>query len=488
MAEKKFNSISNSAVVMITMRWIDRLIGIASTLILARLLVPDDFGIVAMASLVVGFADVIFDLGVNVALIQKKSPEKSFYNTAWTLRILQSTCVVTFLFLMAPFAADYYNDERVTNAIRVMALSMFIMSFENVGIVNFQKELNFIADAKFTLSKRLISFFIAIILTLIFNNYWGMILGTLCGRFFSTILSYFVHPMRPWFSLAYFKDIFSISQWVLIKNISQYLDRSLHIIFVGGISKTNITGGYTLAGEISDMPGSDLLAPINRVLFPAFARVKDDRNELTKLLLLAQSIQIIVTFPVCIGLILTASEFVPVALGEKWIFIIPFIQILALSNIIQSISSSANYVLTVIGQIRVLAITSWAQILIFGLFILLLRSQLDAVLIAKIRFFSIIFAFTISYYILTRYVPTVSIFKMIKGVIRPTLGCSAMIAALLAIDNFILLPIPVMLAVKVAAGIVVYSVAVLVLWLISGRPDGAESYLIEKIGRSASKK
>ena len=81
MAEKKFNSISNSAVVMITMRWIDRLIGIASTLILARLLVPDDFGIVAMASLVVGFADVIFDLGVNVALIQKKSPEKSFYNT-----------------------------------------------------------------------------------------------------------------------------------------------------------------------------------------------------------------------------------------------------------------------------------------------------------------------------------------------------------------------------------------------------------------------
>ena len=109
-------------------------------------------------------------------------------------------------------------------------------------------------------------------------------------------------------------------------------------------------------------------------------------------------------------------------------------------------------------------------------------------LIAKIRFFSIIFAFTISYYILTRYVPTVSIFKMIKGVIRPTLGCSAMIAALLAIDNFILLPIPVMLAVKVAAGIVVYSVAVLVLWLISGRPDGAESYLIEKIGRSASKK
>ena len=487
MFRKKSHSISSGAIVMILMRWTDRLIGIASTLILARLLVPDDFGIVAMASLVVGFAEVIFDLGVNVALIQKKSPNQSFYNTAWTLRIMQSLCVVTFLFLMAPFAADYYNDERVTNAIRIMALSMFIMSFENIGIVNFQKELNFAADAKFTLSKRLAAFFVAIILTLIFKNYWGMILGALCGRLFSTILSYFVHPMRPWFSLTYFKDIFSISQWVLVKNISQYLDGNLHIILVGGISKTNITGGYTLASEISDVPSNDLLAPINRVLFPAFARVKDNRTELTKLLLMAQSIQVMVTFPACVGLLFTARELVPVALGEKWLFIVPFIQILALSNVIQSISSSANYVLVAIGQIRLLSITSWLQIIIFSLITLLSKSQLDAVLIAKVRFLSIALTFTLSYYILTRYVPTISIFRMLKGIIRPALGCSAMIAALLAIENAMLLPAPLMFAVKVAVGIMVYSAVIWILWCISGRPYGAERYLIEKIGRSTLK-
>ena len=487
MFRKKSHSISSGAIVMILMRWTDRLIGIASTLILARLLVPDDFGIVAMASLVVGFAEVIFDLGVNVALIQKKSPNQSFYNTAWTLRIMQSLCVVTFLFLMAPFAADYYNDERVTNAIRIMALSIFIMSFENIGIVNFQKELNFVADAKFTLSKRLAAFFIAIILTLIFNNYWGMILGALCGRLFGTILSYFAHPMRPWFSLSYFKDIFSISQWVLVKNVSQYLDGNLHIILVGGISKTNITGGYTLASEISDVPSNDLLAPINRVLFPAFARVKDNRTELTKLLLMAQSIQVMVTFPACVGLLFTARELVPVALGEKWLFIVPFIQILALSNVIQSISSSANYVLVAIGQIRLLSITSWLQIIIFSLITLLSKSQLDAVLIAKVRFLSIALTFTLSYYILTRYVPTISIFRMLKGIIRPALGCSAMIAALLAIENAMLLPAPLMFAVKVAVGIMVYSAVIWILWCISGRPYGAERYLIEKIGRSTLK-
>ena len=484
---KKSRSIAGGAVIMIMMRWVDRLIGIVSTLILARLLVPDDFGIVAMASLVVGFIDIIFDLGVNVAVIQRKNPDQAFYNTAWTLRILQSACVASLLVILAPFAADYYNDARVTNAIRLMALSVFVVSFENIGIVTFQKELDFVADAKFTLSKRLVGFFVTIVMTLILDSYWGMIIGALCGRSFSTVLSYVVHPMRPSLSLFHFKDIFSISQWVLVKNISQYLDRSLHIILVGGTSKTHITGGYTLASEISDVPGTDLLAPINRVLFPAFAQVKDDRTQLTKLLLMAQSIQVMITFPACIGFVLTAREIVPVALGEKWLFIVPFIQVLALSNIIQSISSSANYVLTVIGQIRVLAISSWVQIIVFGIGVAIFQSQLDAELIAKIRFAAIALTFSLSYYILTRFIPTLSILQMLRGIIRPALGCAAMIAALLAIDNAIVLPAALMLALKVAVGGVSYSAVVLMLWHVSGRPEGAERYLIDKISRKAPK-
>ncbi len=480
---KKWTSLAAGAVIMVMMRWTDRLIGIVSTLVLARLLVPDDFGIVAMASLVVGFIDIIFDLGVNIAVIQRKSPSQTFYNTAWTLRILQAGCVALLLFLLAPFAADYYNDARVTDAIRVMAASVLVAAFENIGIVNFQKDLNFVADAKFTLTKRLAIFFISIALTLILDNYWGMILGVLCGRVLSVMVSYLVHPMRPGLSLHDFKEIFSISQWVLVKNISQYLDRNLHIIFVGGRATTAVTGGYTLANEISDVPGTDLLAPINRVLFPAFARVKDDRVELTKMLLMAQSIQVLITFPTCIGFAMTANEFVPIALGDKWLFIVPFIQILALSNIIQSICSSANYVLTVIGQIRVLAITSWAQILIFCAGLLLLRDSVDPQTVAAVRFGAITLTFGLSYYILVRYVPTVSILQMLKGIVRPALACAAMVACLAWIGSVASLPLAWMLAAKVAAGVAVYCAVVLALWALSGRPAGAEQYLIDKIGR-----
>ena len=475
------NSLASGAVITVLMRWFDRGIGIISTLLLARILVPDDFGIVAMASVVVSFIDIIFDLGINVALIQRKNPSQEYYNTAWTLRILQASSVALLLTLGAPFAADYYHDARVVDVIRLMALSIVVSAFENVGIVNFQKEMNFVADAKFVMFKRVVGFLVTIVLTLVLQNYWGMVIGALCGRLASTLRSYQVHPMRPSFCLGHFREIFAISQWVLVKNISQYLDRNAHIFVVGGMGKTNITGGYTLAAEISDVPGTDLLAPINRVLFPAFARARDNAGELIRLLESAQAIQVMITVPACVGFVMTAHEFVPVALGEKWMFIVPFIQILALSNIFQSICSSANYVLTVIGKIRLLALTSWIQILLFGLGLVAVGSVATPELVAQLRLGAIVSTFGISYYLLTRNIRGVSIMAMLKGIARPLIGSLAMALALYGLQSGMSAPPALMLVLKVMLGAAVYISVVLALWLLAGKPAGAETYLLGKL-------
>jgi lipopolysaccharide exporter len=474
-------SISKSTLITIMMRWIDRLIGIVSTLILARILVPDDFGVVAMASIVVALIDIIFDLGVNVAIIQHKAPTQKYFDTAWSLRILQSGSVAIVLASLAPFAAQYYHDARVTSVIQVMAIGLFVTSFENIGIINFQKNLDFVADFKFVFAKRIVGFIITIALTLLLSSYWGMVLGVLCARCFSVVMSYLVHPMRPRFSMQHFSEIFSVSQWVLVKNISQYLDRNLHIIFVGGHAQSGITGGYTLANEISDIPGTELLAPINRVLFPAFARIKDDLIELRKLFLLAQSVQFLVTAPACVGFVLTAREFVPLALGDKWIFIVPFIQILALSNIIQSICSSGNYVLIVLGKIRLLAITSWLQITFFSIAVYLFYARINPEMIAQIRFSSIVFAFGISYFLILNNIPGISIRLLISSIFRPTIACVIMSFALYFIDNFFELNIAMILLIKIVSGVFVYTSTLLLLWLFAKRPIGAESYLIDKL-------
>ena len=176
-------SIARGAVLVIAMRWTDRLIGIASTLILARLLVPADFGIVAMASLVVTLIDTLLDLGVNAALVQNRNAGREDFDAAWTLRLIQSLCATALIGIVgAPLAADYFADSRVTPVLWVMALTILVSGAENIGIVAFQKNMEFGREFRFTFLRRLAGFLVTIGLAFWLRSYWAMIFGALFGR------------------------------------------------------------------------------------------------------------------------------------------------------------------------------------------------------------------------------------------------------------------------------------------------------------------
>ena len=133
------DSVFKGALLTLSMRWLSRLIGIASTLVLARLLMPDDFGVVAMASIVVGLSSMLLDLGVNVALIRNTQATSEHYHSAWTLRLLQALGVAALLVAVSPLAADYFRDSRVTPVLVLMAVNVVISGLENIGIVAFRK-------------------------------------------------------------------------------------------------------------------------------------------------------------------------------------------------------------------------------------------------------------------------------------------------------------------------------------------------------------
>jgi len=117
---KAGTSIVRSVALTVTMRWTDRLIGVLSTIILARLLAPEDYGIVAQAYVLIGFTSAVLDLGVGLALIQKRDPTPDHYSTAWTMRIGQAACIGLVVFVGAPFVGDYFHEPRVVDVIRVL--------------------------------------------------------------------------------------------------------------------------------------------------------------------------------------------------------------------------------------------------------------------------------------------------------------------------------------------------------------------------------
>jgi len=474
-------SVSKGAVLTVSMRWTDRLVGFVSTLILARLLLPEDFGIVAMASLAIGLIDVLLDLGVHVALIQNENATEAHYNSAWTLRLAQAAVAAGIACIGAPLVGEYFGDPRVEPVVQIMAAGLLLAGFENIGVVNFQKEMRFGLDFKFLFFKRLAGFIVTVVAAFFLRSYWALVLGSIVGRIFGVLLSYRMHPMRPRLSFEKMGEIFGVSQWMLIRSIVLYMDNNLHKILVGRRSVSMIMGGYTLADDISVMPSREMLSPLNRALFPAFVQAKSNLSELKRIFLLAQGVQTLIGVPASVGLSLVAYEAVLILLGEKWLLAVPFVQLLALSNVVQAITTSVGYVFLTVGRFREIAFLGAIQVVLFGLGAFLIVPDAGALQIAWIRVLTVLAGLSLTIWMLMRALENVRLLEVLFIIIRPLFGAGAMAIIVIFCGEMMSgLPTLSVLVVKIGIGLVAYPTTVMTAWWIMGRPEGAETYLVNK--------
>ncbi len=473
----------------VAMRWTDRLIGLVSTLVLARLLIPEDFGVIAMASLVIALADVFFDLGVYVTLIQNRSPSQAHFDTAWTLGLLQSALAAAVLYLGAPYAASYFHEPRVEDVIKALGLGLLITGFENIGVVTFQKEMQFGRDFAFIFIKRVSGFSVTVIAAWLMQSYWALVIGTLSGRMVGVAFSFLMHPMRPRWSLSKARDILNVSQWLMARTTGGYLESQLHRVVVGRRDDATVMGAYAMASDISAMPSTELLMPINRVLFPAFVKVKEDPQELKRVFLMAQGVQILIAMPASAGLALVAQEVIALMLGDKWLMAVPFVQIFAVASLASAILSSATYLMITLDHVKALALFSWLQVALFASFAFVVFPSFGALQIAWLRLWVSAASDAIFIGMLLHFFAPLRLGDLARGAIRPVLAASAMAACLQLLDNFWTSPSPlVSLLLKTLLGACVYTTAIVCLWWVAGRPAGAESFFLSSLKRVLTKR
>lgn len=473
-------NIFTSTLIVVSMRWIDRLLGLASTLLLARLLTPADFGIVAMASVVVGLIDVLIDLGVIAMLIQKKDCDAEDYNNAWTIRIGEGALVALFITLTAPLAADFYHDERVTAVLQVMAFGILVSGFENIGVVSFQKDMHFGKDFQFFFLRRFIGFAATLGLALWLQTYWALPFGALVGRFGGVAVSYALHPFRPHLCLSRLRNIWSISQWMLVLNTGTYFASRVDKLLIGHRADAAMVGAYSLADEIACMPTSELLMPIGRVLFPAFVQVRDRPESLRYAYILALAVQAMIAIPAATGLALVADEAVALLLGERWMSTVPFVQILAFVYGINALSHAAGYLLLTLGRVRAMGLLVWLQIVVFGLGAVIFLADAQPLELARWRLV-VAAVYSLAFLALVVHqVPNLRTREIMAVIWRP-LGAASVMAALLPLLTSTGWPLLPSLILHCTLGAIVYTLALLGFWLLAGRPAGAESYILNKL-------
>src|SRR6185295_17241541 len=191
---------AKSAVWTVLMRLTLRSIGVVSTIVLARLLVPADFGLVVLASMLIGLVELASEFEFATYLIREQGIDRSYYDTAWTLSVLRGGLIA--LVLGSSAAADFFAEPRLQNVLYALSLASLISGLANIGTVDFQKSLNFDRDFRLTVQTKLVAFAITVLLAVVLRNYWALVIGMLSGRFAALVFGYTMHPFRPRISLV----------------------------------------------------------------------------------------------------------------------------------------------------------------------------------------------------------------------------------------------------------------------------------------------
>ena len=174
---------------MIGLRWSMRLLGFVSTIILARLLTPDDFGLIAMSVLATGFVLALTEAGAAQALIRHPDPQRVHYDTAWTINVLLGLVAGVVIALLAPLAALYFDDGRITGVLLVTALSTAIAGFSNIGTADFRRDFRFGRQFLLQFWPRIAGFIVTVTIAVAWRSYWALILGWLAGSIAQLVVS-----------------------------------------------------------------------------------------------------------------------------------------------------------------------------------------------------------------------------------------------------------------------------------------------------------
>lgn len=462
----------------------ERSISLLSTIILVRLLAPHDFGIVAMAMAMVSLFQLISAFGFDIVIIQRQDAGREHYDTAWTFQVLFGFLIAFLLILGAVPTAAFYNEPGLENIFYALAAAQAIGGFENIGTVAFRKELAFHKEFLFMSSRKFMSFLVVIPLAFWLKNYWALVLGTVFGRTIMVAVSYYAHPFRPRFSLAATSDLFGFSMWLVLNKVIGFLaERAPHFI-LGKISGMSVLGIFELSYEISNMPTTELTAPINRAVYPAYARISGSIEALRKAYLDVLAYLALFALPAGIGICAIAEPFVHVILGPKWDQAIPLIRILALYGSVTALGSNTSLVYLSMGRPRIITLLGGIKVLLL-LPMIVIMTHLHGVTGTawSILGASLLYE-PIGYAAVTR-VLKMKVTRLMHVIWRPFLASLFMYWAVetsvaMLSQREILEFDAARLAFGVLAGASCYVGMIFLLWRICGSPQGAEASVFRK--------
>jgi O-antigen/teichoic acid export membrane protein len=329
----------------------EKLIFLFRLIILAKLLTPGDFGLLAIASVAIDFLIRISNFGMVPALIQREDATEEHYDAAWTIGVLRALTVAIIVFITAPIIANFFAETRATNILRALALRPLIDALSSIMVIRFNRTLNFRSLAFMQIPKAIANTAVSIVLAA-WLGVWALVAGTLAGTFVYFILSYILAPYKPRLSFQFgpVQTLARFGRWVFGTSIIVMIGQSLLRVAISRQLGAVELGLYYLAASLAFLPTDIASQIVGEVVFPLYARLQKDIHQATVIFKSILSSLAVLLLPMSALLISLAPSLVNNVLDERWAGSVRIIQILAIAGIIDMLGATVSPILTGIGQ------------------------------------------------------------------------------------------------------------------------------------------
>ncbi len=472
------------AIWLLVWRLFTRVLGLASTLILARLLVPADFGLVAMATTFLAVIESLSTLGVNEALVRQQGDSHALYDTAFTLQLIRAVLTAMVLVALAPVAATWFHEARVGPIMLVLAGGTVINGLENIGIVELRRQLRYDMQFRLLLVPRLAQVFTTIPIAFAMHTYWALMIGIIAQKIVRVIMTYLVHPHRPRLQLKGAKELAGFTFWTWATSVALLLWSRSEPFVLGPRIGPEQLGVFMLAVELATLPLTELVAPVADALFAGFSAAQRAGESSLRHAPVVASTMILGMAPIIVGISCASGDLVVLLLGPKWVAAEQLIAILAWVCFFSPFSAVCSLVMVANARVRTNFFSN-VTVAVVKLVVLLITLQFTQ----RLDLISYATAICVGvestvYTLQLKRVGRIRLMDSAGGLLRTLIATAITVMVLAGLGlGWTVVTVSPLQAVGDAAviGIVallVYSAAVYGLWRLAGFPEGQETRLL----------
>ncbi|MDT0593605.1 oligosaccharide flippase family protein [Glaciecola petra] len=341
-----------SSGILFLLRFVQRGIGLISTLIMARLLTPEDFGLIAIIALIVHFCEILSTTGTEQYLVQKTETEDDDLYSAWTLDIMLKSGLWILIILTAPFIDKIYPDVSLTIPLIFASSVLVINALKNPALALLKKAFTYRKIFYLSLVQKLVGFTFGITIVMIHKTYWAILVIDVVAALVMTIGSYVIHEFRPKVSFKKVKEQFAFSKWLLLKGGIGYIRAQIDVIFVTRLFSPDVVGSFHLARHIAVLPSSELIAPVAEPLLASFARVKANLHDVGYQFNLSLLFVLSLVGPICCYFFFFAPSVIDVLLGSKLKSAHELLSAMSLTVLVFSIGPILSACCVALGKVK----------------------------------------------------------------------------------------------------------------------------------------